>query len=432
MSISSIVKVTITKGGPSVTQRGFGVPLILGEHTRFIERIRTYQTIQEVDEDFLESDPERVKALAAFSQSVKPEKVKIGRRLTPVAQVTNIAVDNVIDDTEYTVLIDGVPFSFTSGVATTADLIVDGLIIAINAGSLPITLQDNGPDFDITGDNAGEFFDINVTADPNLSKTDTVPSIGLASDIFDIEQIDDDWYFLIITTTTDLDITEAAKAIEARLKVFSAVSRDASILTTAISDIGSELKSRNFARTFLSYISDNDSHPDAAWVGLLAPEDPGSVTWKFKTLAGVAVDNLTSTEKQNAQGKNVNIYTEVGGIAITEEGIVSSGEFIDIIRGIDFLQARIEENVFQTLVDVKKVPYEDAGVDLIKSKISQILQLGIDQQILAPDPTPVVTAPLVVDIPSPTKASRLLPDVRFTATLSGAIHAVEIDGFVQV
>jgi len=141
---------------------------------------------------------------------------------------------------------------------------------------------------------------------------------------------------------------------------------------------------------------------------------------------------LNTTEFNNAIGKECNVYTEVGGVDITENGVVVSGEFIDIIRGTDWIQARIEENIFSALVNADKIPYTNAGIDVIKSRTSAILRQAIDNGILAADPAPVVTAPDVADISSTDKANRLLPDVEFTATYAGAIHKVIIQGKISV
>lgn len=50
-----------------------------------------------------------------------------------VARVFDIVVSNVVDSTQYNILVDGATISFTSGVGTTATLIRDGLSAAVTA-----------------------------------------------------------------------------------------------------------------------------------------------------------------------------------------------------------------------------------------------------------------------------------------------------------
>ena len=69
---------------------------------------------------------------------------------------------------------------------------------------------------------------------------------------------------------------------------------------------------------------------------------------------------------------------------------------------------------------------------MVKAVIKAVLSDGIRAGGLASDPAPEVTAPAVKDVDPVTKAGRILPDVKFTATLAGAIHQLEIDGTLSV
>ena len=60
------------------------------------------------------------------------------------------------------------------------------------------------------------------------------------------------------------------------------------------------------------------------------------------------------------------------------------------------------------------------------------LRAAVNQGILAADPAPTVTVPKVADVSAADKTARLLPDMKFTGTLAGAIHKVTITGVVSV
>jgi hypothetical protein len=428
-SATDIVQVTITREGPSITTKGFGVPLILGLHTAFAERFREYTDITGVLEDFLTSDPEFAKAQGLFDQQ-KIQRIKIGRRLTPVAQENNLTVQNLLNDTEYTVTIDGVAFSFTSdGTATDLEIIA-GLETAINAGGLSLTLTNNGANLDILADNAGQSFIIQV--DANLGLTLTTANVGIATDIQEISEINDDWYSLELTTNTVLDILEGAKAVQSRIKKFSALSRDADTITSVTTDIGSQLKALNFDRTHLIRITDGPSHPDAAWDGVNLPENPGAVTWKFSTLTGVLADKLTSNEISNAKGKNINVYIPRNGFDMTENGIMANGTPIDLIRTSDSIQAEITTAVFNLISQLLKIPFTDSGADQVRNEILAVLRNAQGDGRLSTDVEPIVFIPLVADVSATDKANRLLPDVTFTATFAGAIENVQIRGTISI
>ena len=107
---------------------------------------------------------------------------------------------------------------------------------------------------------------------------------------------------------------------------------------------------------------------------------------------------------------------------------MSSGEFADVIRGADWLKARIQEDVFAALVQEDKLPLTDAGINVIKGLILGRLWEGVSNGFLAPDPEPNVTVPRAVDIPVADKAARKLTGVTFRAYLAGAIHYTVIEG----
>jgi len=273
-----------------------------------------------------------------------------------------------------------------------------------------------------------------------LKIADWDDSNPLADELDAVEEFDADWYCLLLETALEADILAAAAWIEAKRKIFIAKSSDAGCFDPAVTnDVLSDLKAANYDRT-ATIVKKNGvtDHPDAAWAGLSLPRDPGSISFKFKSLAAVTVDSLTPNEKlavirnEAGTGKNGNTYTRVGGVNITEEGNMASGEFIDVMRGVDFIHARVQERIYFQLVNLPKVPYTNAGVNIVVNEIKAVMETAIAQSILRADPAPTVTAPDVQDIDPIDRANRVLPDVKFEGQLAGAIHKVRILGVVTV
>jgi hypothetical protein len=189
------------------------------------------------------------------------------------------------------------------------------------------------------------------------------------------------------------------------------------------------LKNAGYDRSIVVYSGDTDEQADAALFGVLLPSTPGSLTMKFKTLAGVSADSLTSTQATAAKNKNCNIYRSIGGVNMLSEGTVASGEFIDVMHGIDWLQARIEEGVFGRLARSAKVPYTQAGAVLIEAEIRQPLDQGITNGLLA---SYTVSVPDVASAPTNDKAARFLDGFAFEGILAGAVHKVQINGTITL
>ena len=290
-------------------------------------------------------------------------------------------------------------------------------------------MTDNTTNFDIEANVAGTDFTTKVALDGLLLLTSTSTYTSDISDALDAIRIeDDDFYFVHTTSRTKSDIKDIAASIETMDKIYLATTFDTDVTTTATDDVISELQALNYDRTGICYTISSDNELTEAWVGIMAPKDPGSATWMFKNASGVIADEYTSTIRQRILDKGGNIYENVGGLDIFEEGKVVSGEFIDIIRGIDWLKANIQENVYSTLVNVDKIPYTNAGIDSVKSAVLEVLTIAVGMGILSADPVPTVTAPDVSTISSANKLARNLPDVEFDGTLAGAIHKVEING----
>jgi hypothetical protein len=267
-----------------------------------------------------------------------------------------------------------------------------------------------------------------------LTVTETTPGYSVADALDLIEFNNSDWYALLLATdNTYWPQYAAAQWIASRRKIFFARSNDSVINTATTTDIASTFSDLNYDRTVvIAHFPLADDFIDAGWLGRMLPEDPGSATYKFKTITGCAADNLTSTQANYAKGKNANTYETVGGVAMMAEGVVSSGEYIDIITGVDWLQARIEERVFSKLVNLNKIPFTDAGVAIIENEIRAQLNEGVRVGLLAADPAFTVTVPKVADVSPADKAARYLPNITFVATLAGAVHKTQIRGTVSI
>lgn len=242
-----------------------------------------------------------------------------------------------------------------------------------------------------------------------------------------------DWYALIIESKLAADIKLAAAFIQAQRKIFGASSKDTDILdAVGTTDIGSWLKDGSYDRTFLVYHENADvDFPEAAWIGTQLPEVPGSNTWAFKGGAGVQISRLSSSNITVLTDKNVNYFTRIGGVNMFQNGTTSEGEWIDTMVFVDWLQARIQEQVFYRLATKKKIPMTQAGALIIEAEIRSVLDQGVRNGGIADAPPYTVQSPDVLLIPEPQRAQRVMGDFSFSARLAGACHKVVIRGVVS-
>lgn len=239
------------------------------------------------------------------------------------------------------------------------------------------------------------------------------------------ENASEDFYFVLSTEQGEDEIKAISTWVDAQERIYFASSDNPTILAQLESD-----------RTALLLHSDPRSYPAEGWVGRCAPETPGSITWKFKTINGILDPGYSTTQVNNIEDDGGNTYIRQGGILHTTPGQVTSGEWIDVIRSQDFVTARIREEVFRVLVNAPKVPYTNGGIAMITSAVESVLQTAYNNGMIADDedgvPLYTVSAPKRHEVPANDRANRFLPDVKFVFELSGAVHKTRITGVIRV
>ena len=133
---------------------------------------------------------------------------------------------------------------------------------------------------------------------------------------------------------------------------------------TSTTDIGALLQSNSFNRSALLFSPASAALGiDAGWLGGFLPDTPGSYNTAYMTISGVPADVLTASQQAacigspvaGTKGKNVNIYTALQGVGVTQTGTMGSGQFIDITVGVDSLYFAIQTAVFSGLINNKKI-----------------------------------------------------------------------------
>lgn len=244
--------------------------------------------------------------------------------------------------------------------------------------------------------------------------------------LVEVENINDEWYVVVIDSKLESDIETMAAAIETRYKMFGATVESANAIDAGVvDDLGSKLKDKGYDRTFLMYTSQADEHPIAAWLWTML-YDAGSETWAYKALTGVTVNRLTDTAINALESKNINYYIRIKGIATTRTGVTCGGEWIDVIRFLDWWRARVQEEVFYTMTTRPKLGFTAEGAAIIESKIRSVVNRGVVVGGIATAPQPIVIAPNVLDVSEMIRGKRELGDFQVQFRLAGAIHSVKI------
>jgi hypothetical protein len=132
------------------------------------------------------------------------------------------------------------------------------------------------------------------------------------------------------------------------------------------------------------------------------------------------------------KAKKANCYQVIKGLGFTLWGWAASGRFLDVMVAVDWFDVGITDRIVLLLRNNDVVPYTDKGIETVRAQVAGQIQDGIGLGIIDGAQPWGVTAPKVAEISPTDKASRVLPNIRYTYTLSGAIHSVKVIGVVKV
>lgn len=442
-NLDRIVKVDISLDTTGVSTEGFSTILCVGPHLHSLPRVSTYTSAnQMLDDGFSADDPLYKMVSDAFSQTPSPAAVKVGRRQVNSCAVT---VAQLGATSAYTLTVSGYgddgnvtekTYSYTNDEGSSED-VLQGLSTAVT-GDESVLLSASYSDGVLT-------LQAKDPSKPFALKASSMLSVELGSVTESVAQTmaavmnsDSDFYGVAFTSKDQDDVLAMAEWAESAGKLYgTSFGGDTVKNSEMTTDTGSQLKAKNYYRTFWFYHSVENEYPEVAVMARCFAIDPGGETWALKKLAGITVDPLTETEFNAITGKNGNTFELFRNVSVTQNGKVAAGEWIDIIRFRDWLEEEIKTNVFNLLINRDKVPYTDAGIASIESRIREALELGQSRGGIAPTEYDedgnqnlgyTISVPLAANISANTKANRELTDVTFTARLAGAIHVVDITG----
>lgn len=347
---------------------GLGKPLILAEKAGS-STIKTYSEIELVKADFPDTTEAYKKAAAIFAQKNRPASVAIATYDPAGAPATLEGTDVETSGTD---------------------------------------VETSGTDVDTLG------------ADVASAGTNIVTALDAA-----IQYYDEDWFFLVTADAELTDQISVADYVESKgFKMYAAKTVDTEGRNT--------FKAKGYDYVIDFYHPVADEHADAALIGELGSQTVGSITWKFKTLKGVTPIDVSADDLTIIHADGAIAYVTKAGIPQTSEGIVASGEYIDVMHGKSWIKTNIENSIQKAFANNKKVSFDARGIALLDGSVTTVLQQGFSQGIIASDeddnPIYTVTTKSREETPASERADRVYNGLSFSFELSGAIHEANIKG----
>lgn len=432
--LSSIVSVSITPDSRSVSRQGFGIPLVLAYHTRFTERYRKYTSAAEMLADNFETYDDAYRLAAAFfDQDPSVEEVVVGRLPAAPSYTSTLTVTasytagqkvqcKVIQPTTGTV--SQIDYTITGSegsidaVATAVEALIEavtGVNSTVSTNVIPVTPA-------VAGRRVHIYDLVGCTIE------ETTPDAGYDTELAALILENNDWFFVVTDSNSPANVADVAAWCLSNDKMYGISTNSAAELTSG-GTLATNLAAND--NCFVLFGRNSHEYTAARWIGALAPLDPGSATWAMKSLAGATAHALTSTQKGFLEDHNANHYQTVAGLAITRQGVTTSGEYIDNIHGLFALKADIAESVYGVLASLPKTPFTQKGLDAIENAI-----LGALRRFEGTEDNPGLLVPgssrvIMPSLASQNRGTRRLTGVRFSADLSEAVHKVTVVGTVS-
>lgn len=383
--LSYFINVGIQQAPVGVTRLGFGTPFIFAyvDPTLMPEFTRSYsgETILDdlVDEGFDTSHPVYLMASALTAHDLKPVRIIVGRRQSPPVQVTNLSI--LTDDTTKTIKVTARYGGETetyevTGLGTGLTAMATALAADINGGIFGVANKVTAtPDTPATGDvqvtqgsspDAGQLFyydDLDYIDIYDATPAPTSPQT-IAADLSDVRTDEvtgsDDWYWLVMDSSSEAENLAIADALESLKKIGSLQSQDSLILAGTAGNLFDDLfVAKRAAVTAIWSRYGMDQYPGCRIVSYAAPQDVGTYQIAWKDMPGLTADTRTKDAGlDQIRAYYGNIYVGVRNITNpTWGGRTPDGKWAVSRQNVHWLEENIAANVADYFRANPTIPY---------------------------------------------------------------------------
>lgn len=425
LSVNDVVSVTVSLSPIAAAVRSFGVALILGQSSVIdvAERTRTYTTLAAVAADFGGSAAEYLAAAKIFGQSPAPTSLQIGRwaqsatagklkggamaaaEQLPAAwtSITTGSMKITIDGVLKT--LSALNFGAVANMNAVAAVVNAALGVSASCtwnsvySRMEVVSATTGAASTVTyADVTGSGVDISAQMRLTAATGASAPVAGIVTESYlaavtILAGMSSSWYGLYgaAASASNSDHLAVAGFLEAATpaRVYGITSQDAGAKSAgSTTDLPYLLKAGNYSRTFAQY-SSTDAYAGAAVFGLMFTVDFNgentTKTLKFKVENGVTAETLTETEAAALKAKNCNVFVNYdNSTAIVQEGAMANGDFFDERHGLDWLQNRVQTDVFNRLYSSPKIPQTNAGMNDIATTVAHACEAAVNNGLCAP------------------------------------------------
>lgn len=472
ISIKKIIDVSSILPSQAQARRNFAYAGFVQKSNK--TETRSYSSAVEVAED-LGSNSEAYKAalkyFAGGFNGIKPSQFYVilinSTGLTSSSQgifttgdiSSNLASLIAVTDGNFTIAKDGgsainvnVDLSEATTFAEVATLIQDEIRIS-DASLRNVSVSYDSDSIIFTSDTYGDDSSIEIaTGDAtDLTGVDyfnggsaTDGSTGTLADLITSTLSDNRYYHLMLSNDWETgDILEWSSAVQAATRItylLWALTTEAATADDSIDeDTGSlarVLFDRKASKTCLVYDTSSVDYKQASLpsyfgvVDFTAGRPLGSLA--FKQFSSISETSLSSSQFDNLIAKYVNFYATFGevGRVISYKGVSCSGQFINDIIAVDYIDYNMTYNIFDLMITLPRLGFEAGDFSKLEQAIERVYLEALASTIIAggtdPDTGETLLNGYSISIPSPDtissadKAAGLIQNITTVGLLRGS------------
>ena len=482
LPVSRLISVAIQLSASAAQAQNLSTLLILGSSSVIdpVERYRDYTTLAAVATDFGNSAPEYLAASLWFQQVPQPTKLKIGRwsasattgglRCAPLT-ATQQALANFTAVTSggFTYTKNGGTATNVTGINLSGATNLNAVAALIQAALTATTVVWNAAysRFEFTSTTTGTTSSISFLTAPGSGVDLSALLGGLSTSsgaylyqglavetavstvtLFDVN-FGQSWYGVTVLGAVNADHLAIAAYIEAAntKHIYGVTTQEAgSLVVATTTDIGYQLSALLYNKTLVQYSSSNAYAVVSAMAKIMTVDYTGNnttITLMYKGEPGITAEALNSTQADALKAKKVNVFVAYNNAtAIIQYGVVSSGNYIDVITFTDWLAITLQNALYNLLyTSPTKIPQTDAGTQMLVTTAEAVLAQAVVNGAVAPgtwqstgfgvisygDFLPkgyYIYAPPVSMQSSADRAARKSVPIQIAAKLAGAIHEI--------
>jgi hypothetical protein len=482
LNVSRVVDVDVSFSPQAVAAARFDTLLVMGDSDVVStgEKLRAYNSIEEVTNDFLTTAPEYLAADLYFAQIPQPDELFIGRwARTPTS---GVVVGGILSTEERKIVhwtsiiggsmkitIDGASAVEITGLDFSAETNLNGVASKIQAKLTGVDVLWNAThsQFSITSQSTGDTSTVSY-ASAASSGTDVSAQLKLTAALAStagpgilsetplqaVVRVDGlGWYacmFAASVMPTDVDALAVGAYLEATTEkhLFGVTTGDTATLDPEDdTDIATSFMLGDYYRTMVQYCSSNPYAIASIFGRAFSTDFEGTntmLTLKFKTEPLVIGELLTATEADTLVDKRCNVYVRYNNdTTIYQEGVMSGPAYFDEMHGLDWLANRIQTDIWNLLYQTPKVPQTANGMNMLEARVTNALDQAVTNGLVAPgqwnapgfgniyDGYYLSTGFYVYSIPiddqsQTDREQRIAPLIQVAVKLAGAVHFASV------